>query len=893
MLIIPKSATATNPFNKTNVTTLINMIYGSSGDMNTQISELQSQLVELEEVNVLGAITAKDLRAQTYNKTADQSIVVRLGGLDWIVTYVSTDTSGNLVATLWLSNNHQDAWSGITQQNIGKYCAIVQGGLYSDWSADWNNSIDGTYPSNMYGTSYIRVETLNNPTNRKYATSKSALTDGTSQSTAHPFALYTVASKGLTNYITTPDQMKWMVNRQNPSAWGERYLCSNDSLTSDGAYNYSDSWRDSSFNYESKTGYANWGKDYLWLPSMAETGYNNTAVRNDGLWETNTAERTTYDGSTTSLTASSAIGSSNGNSTNASCYSWSRSADYISAYKSYALAPSGLYNGLDYVDSSKAVRPALLLDLSAVAAHVDVAGSLDSVIDSDYEYTITNPYQNDSFIEDECSYDISGGSYGWYITGDGNMQATNVGIDSSYSGFKLSVTVTETAVLAITFSVSAEIEYDFLTVYNHSTDEWYVEPYNFGEYFDFVTVKYLLYEGTNDIGFYYVKDSGDADGDDCAYISSIEIKTAAVLMTITLDNQGATTAGTTSVSAAEGVALPSITPPTKTGYVFGGYYTAANGGGTEIYTAGGGPAISTSTFTADTTLYAKWTARSYTVTLNNQSATTAGTASVKATYKSSMPSITTPTKTGYAFGGYYTATNGGGTKIYNADGTPAISASTFTADTTLYAYWTDWYKITMTGSTTAYETYYSNDEEYKFISLTITPTAGHIISQISFDNTNWYSVEYIRYDIGNTTMAVNVAYYANENSNSLVLEFKGIMTSDVISVYAKTTAGSYSGLKIAGGGNVDGVAVQSTYGGVAMVVGANFAEMTDDDYIICSTMAIDNYEFMYWMDSAGNKLSFDESVKFKKKDVYGSIITAVFAPVGTDPNTYVVVDNSE
>ena len=58
-------------------------------------------------------------------------------------------------------------------------------------------------------------------------------------------------------------------------------------------------------------------------------------------------------------------------------------------------------------------------------------------------------------------------------------------------------------------------------------------------------------------------------------------------------------------------------------------------------------------------------------------------------------------------------------------------------------------------------------------------------------------------------------------------------------------------------------------------------------------MAIDNYEFMYWMDSAGNKLSFDESVKFKKKDVYGSIITAVFAPVGTDPNTYVVVDNSE
>ncbi len=343
---------------------------------------------------------------------------------------------------------------------------------------------------------------------------------------------------------------------------------------------------------------------------------------------------------------------------------------------------------------------------------------------------------------------------------------------------------------------------------------------------------------------------------------------------------------------AKGEELLDITPPTKTGYAFGGYYTATNGDGTMIYDEHGWGEISASPFTTDTTLYAYWKAFAG-VAFDNQSATSTGTTRDIAIYGEALYSITPPTRTGYTFGGYYTAANGGGTKIYNADGTPAISASIFTIDTTLYAYWTDWYKVTMTGSTTAYETYYSNDEEFKFISLTITPAAGHIISQFSFDNTNWYDVVYSSSNISDTLIAIGVMYFANTNYNALALEFKGLMTSNLINIYTKTTAGSYSGLKIAGGGNVDGVAVQSTYGGVAMVVGANFAEMTDDDYIICSTMAIDNYEFMYWMDSAGNKLSFDESVKFKKKDVYGSIITAVFAPVGTDPNTYVVVDNSE
>lgn len=163
--------------------------------------------------------------------------------------------------------------------------------------------------------------------------------------------------------------------------------------------------------------------------------------------------------------------------------------------------------------------------------------------------------------------------------------------------------------------------------------------------------------------------------------------------TVTLDNQSATTAGTTSASATYGSAMPSITVPKKTGYTFGGYYDGTNGSGTQYYKADGTSAR-TWNKTSAATLYAKWTANKYTVTLNNQNATTAGTTSVSATYGSAMPSITVPKKTGYTFGGYYTGTNGSGTQYYTASGASARSWDK-TSATTLYAKWTaNTYKVT-------------------------------------------------------------------------------------------------------------------------------------------------------------------------------------------------------
>ncbi len=154
---------------------------------------------------------------------------------------------------------------------------------------------------------------------------------------------------------------------------------------------------------------------------------------------------------------------------------------------------------------------------------------------------------------------------------------------------------------------------------------------------------------------------------------------------VTLNQQNGS-GGTTSVSATYGSAMPSITIPTRAGYAFGGYWTETNGNGTQYYTASGSSAKKWDK-TTSATLYAKWTARSYTVTFNRDNGT-GGPSSITATYDAVMPGITPPTRAGYDFGGYWTAKNGGGTQYYYASG-QSIRKWNIASATTLYAKWTE------------------------------------------------------------------------------------------------------------------------------------------------------------------------------------------------------------
>lgn len=120
------------------------------------------------------------------------------------------------------------------------------------------------------------------------------------------------------------------------------------------------------------------------------------------------------------------------------------------------------------------------------------------------------------------------------------------------------------------------------------------------------------------------------------------------------------------------------------------------------------------TINAKTTATANFTkeAEKYTITLDNKSATTAGTTAIYEKYDagiyldSSLTKVMTisanpiakPAKTGYTFKGYYTKENGQGDQIINENGyiTDKATNTTYTANTTLYAYYKDETKPTLT-----------------------------------------------------------------------------------------------------------------------------------------------------------------------------------------------------
>lgn len=113
----------------------------------------------------------------------------------------------------------------------------------------------------------------------------------------------------------------------------------------------------------------------------------------------------------------------------------------------------------------------------------------------------------------------------------------------------------------------------------------------------------------------------------------------------------------------------SSTKPTKTGYTFSKWKASDN----TLYSAGG-----SYTKNEATTLTAQWTANKYTLTYNAYGGT-CSTASKSVTYGSTYGTLATPTRTGYAFAGWYTTKTGN---------TQVTSSTTCTGNATIYAHWT-------------------------------------------------------------------------------------------------------------------------------------------------------------------------------------------------------------
>ena len=127
----------------------------------------------------------------------------------------------------------------------------------------------------------------------------------------------------------------------------------------------------------------------------------------------------------------------------------------------------------------------------------------------------------------------------------------------------------------------------------------------------------------------------------------------------------------TNQTIASGGKVTQPTNPSATGYTFGGWYKEA--ACTNAWN------FSTDTVTADTTLYAKWTIISYTVSFNVQGHGTAP-ANQSISYGGKVTQPTNPSATGYTFGGWYK--EAACTNAWN------FSTDTVTSAKTLYAKWT-------------------------------------------------------------------------------------------------------------------------------------------------------------------------------------------------------------
>lgn len=197
--------------------------------------------------------------------------------------------------------------------------------------------------------------------------------------------------------------------------------------------------------------------------------------------------------------------------------------------------------------------------------------------------------------------------------------------------------------------------------------------------------------------------------------------------TVTWNANGGTVSPA-STTKTHGSTLGTLPTPTRAStaeysYTFAGWFTAASGG-TKIST--------TTTVTKDVTYYAHWTAtkRSYTATFNGNGGSTPSPSSITKEYNTALGTLTTCTRTGYTFLGWYTASSGG-TKI--------STTTVVTKDITYYAQWSiNSYTLTFNpnGGTV---TPTSKNLEYNSVYGTLpTPTRASD-AQYTYTFAGWYT----------------------------------------------------------------------------------------------------------------------------------------------------------
>ena len=286
-----------------NLTKLYSAIMGTT---NADIADINSV------VSSSGQLTSQNIR----DNNGGKDVVVTLGSMEWTVTHITKDRSGNAIATLWRASSSES----------------VQ-------FQTWHYSTSGTrYPSTMYSSSYVRANALNSGLGYASSATASSLTPVPKDPNSE-YAIFTMPDVGnsLTDFIVTPAQIAYQ-ETQNQTAGGNLgsigYTLPNEAY---GTPSGSVRWYSSNMDFSDKPGYSDWKDDYIWLPSVSEVG-NNTSTT--GIWEVSVNQK------------SNELGY------------WLRSCTYIYDYATYFMNASGTTISSDYSSYSCAARPAFHLNLT-------------------------------------------------------------------------------------------------------------------------------------------------------------------------------------------------------------------------------------------------------------------------------------------------------------------------------------------------------------------------------------------------------------------------------------------------------------------------------------------------------------------------------------------------
>ena len=303
-------ASTINTASKAGVQELINYVAGSSS--NVTYNALSTQMESWKGSGSLSSTVTK-------TKTADNftTKTVTMGGIVWNVMYVSKADNagggtekGDVIVTLWQADSNTS------------YKSMYANNWYADTPLD-------KYPSAMYGSSLVRSTLVGS----SYVAAKGAtsLTPGTQNPHWAPFT-----SGNFSSMIATPANMKWQETQTAAStmkctnasskwnnfpypwhfpndAYGTVNTAYGNDSTAVSSLDRNGSWyrkdianydggtttRTVDYNYmdNDATVYTAWKNDKLWLPSMTETGWNDTSWVNNngtagsGLWNANNTQR--------------------------------------------------------------------------------------------------------------------------------------------------------------------------------------------------------------------------------------------------------------------------------------------------------------------------------------------------------------------------------------------------------------------------------------------------------------------------------------------------------------------------------------------------------------------------------------------------------------------------